>query len=91
MAPMSAATVAVPLPGTKVWIQDDSSTEWVKGQVTGQDGELLVVSTAKGERRVSVSAAPMQNSDDEPVEVSWRALRAKCLLAELYSVEMTYL
>jgi len=91
MAPVSAATVAVPLPGTKVWIQDDSSSEWVKGQVTGQDAELLVVSTAKGERRVPMSAAPMQNSDDEPVEVSWRALRANCVLAELYSVVITYI
>jgi hypothetical protein len=67
MAP--AANVAVPLPGTKVWIQDDSSNEWVKGEVKGEDGTMVVVSTAKGQRTVPASAAPLQNSDDGPVEV----------------------
>jgi hypothetical protein len=70
MAPTSAPSVAVPLPGTKVWIQDDSSCEWLKGEVKGEDGGQLVVFTGKGERRVSVSAAPLQNSEEEPVEVS---------------------
>lgn len=67
MAP--AANVAVPLPGTKVWIQDDSSNEWVKGEVKGEDGTMVVVSTVKGQRTVPASAAPLQNSDDGPVEV----------------------
>lgn len=67
MAPTSAPNVHV---GTKVFVQEDSSKEWLKGVVKGQDEDNLVVSTSKGERRVTVSAAPLQNSEDEPVEVS---------------------
>jgi hypothetical protein len=80
MAPTSSVSVAVPLPGTNVWIQD--SSEWVKGKVSGQNGDgELVVSTDKGQRQVPVSAALLQNSDDEPVEVSSNSCRSFEVLA----------
>lgn len=83
MAPTSAVGVAVPLPGTNVWIQD--SSDWVKGKVTGQNGEgELVVSTDKGQRQVPVSAALLQNSDDEPVEVSSNSCRSCEVLAAVF-------
>jgi hypothetical protein len=84
MAPTSAVSVAVPSPGTNVWIQD--SSEWVKGKVSGQNGEgELVVSTDKGQRQVPVSAALLQNSDDEPVEVSSNSCRSREGLAAAFS------
>lgn len=83
MAPTSAVSVAVPLPGTNVWIQD--SSEWVKGKVTGQNGEgEFVVSTDKGQREVPASAALLQNSDDEPVEVSSNSCRSRGGLAAVF-------
>jgi hypothetical protein len=37
--------------------------------VKGFAGNSLVVTTAAGERRVAPADAPLQNKDDEPVEV----------------------
>lgn len=73
MAPAAAGSAQH---GTLVWVQEESSGEWLKGEVKGQDGDLLIVSTGMGERRVPVAAAPLQNSEDEPVEVR----RAPCTL-----------
>lgn len=62
--------------GTAVWVADPEAA-WVKGVVKALERGLLVVSTAAGERRVPPAEAPLQNKDEEPVEVS-NARQAAC-------------
>ncbi|KAF6253831.1 P-loop containing nucleoside triphosphate hydrolase protein [Scenedesmus sp. NREL 46B-D3] len=53
--------------GTAVWVADTEGA-WTKGVVKAFAGDLLVVTTAGGERRVPPAEAPLQNKDDAPVE-----------------------
>lgn len=59
--------------GTPVWVADEQKT-WVKG-VVKEVGDMLVVATDDGERRVAPALAPLQNKDGQPVDVS-SALRS---------------
>lgn len=56
--------------GTPVWVADEEKT-WVKG-VVKELGEMLVVATEYGDKRVAPGSAPLHNKDDEPVDVSAR-------------------
>lgn len=53
--------------GTPVWVADEERT-WLKG-VVKDVGDVLVVSTENGERRVPPASAPLQNKDGDVVDV----------------------
>jgi hypothetical protein len=67
--------------GTAVWVADSESA-WTKGVVKGFAGDLLVVTTAAGERRVPPAEAPLQNKGDEAVEVRREGCRQQNIAAE---------